>query len=62
MVSLQERGIQYGFTIAAVELQNTIPTLWNATLSFMAQNQHIVAEDNLLSFVTGVWNPSVPCV
>ncbi|CAK0785082.1 hypothetical protein CVIRNUC_008288 [Coccomyxa viridis] len=50
---MQERSIKYGFTIAAVELLNTIPTLWNATLSFMAEARHLVAEDNLLSFVTG---------
>ena len=54
--------MKYGFTIAAVELLNTIPTLWNATLSFMAEAQHLVAEDNLLSFVTGVWNPNVSCM
>ena len=57
---LQERSIKYGFTIAATELLNTIPTLWNATLSFMAQAQHLVAEDNLLSFVTGLGNPLSP--
>ena len=53
-MSLQERGIKYGFAIAAGELPKTIPTLWNATLSFMAEAQHLVAEDNLLSFVIGV--------
>lgn len=50
---LQERGIKYGFTIAATELSGTIPTLWNATQAFMTAHAHLLPQDNLLDFVTG---------
>lgn len=50
---LQERGIKYGFTIAAIELSETIPTLWNATQAFMTAHAHLLPQDNLLDFVTG---------
>ena len=50
---LQERCIKYGFTIAATELSETIPTLWNATQAFMTAHAHLLPHDNLLDFVTG---------
>lgn len=55
-LALQERGIKYGFTIAAAELPNTIATLWKATQSFMATHPQLLVKDNLLSFVTGTFS------
>lgn len=51
-VFMEERGIQYGFVITVLELNSTIPTLWNTTRAFMAQNPAILPRENLLDFVT----------
>lgn len=49
---MEDRGIQYGFTITISELANTIPSLWNATQVFMQQNAHQLPQENVMEFVT----------
>ena len=46
------RDLKYGFTLAVLENVKTIPTLWNTTLKFMAENTELVAPQNFLEYVT----------
>lgn len=50
--NLQENQLKYGFVITILELPNTIPTLWEATQSFMKTNADLIPEKNLMPFVT----------
>ena len=48
----QERGIQYGFVIAAIEGAKTIPSLWATVQGFAGAHAGLVARPNLLPWVT----------
>lgn len=51
-VFMEDRGIQYGFVIALLELPNTIPSLWNTTQAFMEQHAQQLPQENLMEYVT----------
>lgn len=50
--NLQENSLKYGFVITILELPNTIPSLWNATQTFVRENPKFIPEKNLMPFVT----------
>lgn len=49
---LQENSLKYGFVISIQELPKTIPTLWQETQRFMAENPKLIPASNLMPFVT----------
>ena len=51
-VFMEDRGVQYGFVIAVMELPNTIPSLWNTTQSFIQKHAQRLPHQNLMAFVT----------
>ncbi|KAJ1922375.1 hypothetical protein IWQ60_006566 [Tieghemiomyces parasiticus] len=59
-VYMQERDLQYGFTITLHEFRSTVATLWETTKDFMAQHPEYVSHPNTLEWVvekaTGDYN------
>ncbi|KAJ1827934.1 hypothetical protein LPJ73_008671, partial [Coemansia sp. RSA 2703] len=49
---MEKNDKKYGFTISIKEYIETIPTLWNTTLSYMKENEAKIPEKNLMEFVT----------
>lgn len=44
--------IEIGWTIALLELEETIPTLWSTVKSFMKEYPELVPKNNLMDFVS----------
>jgi len=51
-VFLRENNKLYGFTISMYEFEKTVPTLWQATKEFIAENPQYVAKDNAMNFLS----------
>lgn len=49
---MEEKKLKYGFTISLYEYIDTIPTLWDTTKKFIAENPQYVAEDNFQGFIS----------
>jgi len=49
---MQERNINYGFTISLKEYVSTIPTLWDTVLEFIREYPHLVPEENMMRFLS----------
>jgi hypothetical protein len=43
---------RYGFVIALVEYEKTIPTLWTTAQRFLRDNPQFIAKDNALQFIS----------
>lgn len=44
--------IEIGWTIALLELEETIPTLWSTVKSYMKEYPELVPKNNLMDFVS----------
>ncbi|KAI9310602.1 glycosyltransferase family 15 protein [Dichotomocladium elegans] len=49
---MQENNKKYGWTIALIEFESTIPTLWKTTLNFMKEYPQHIPKNNLMNFVS----------
>ncbi|KAI9353170.1 nucleotide-diphospho-sugar transferase, partial [Pilaira anomala] len=51
---MKDKQLKYGWTLSLTEYMATIPTLWETTKSFMAQNEDLInrSKDGLLSWLT----------
>ncbi|CAG8544655.1 15942_t:CDS:2, partial [Acaulospora colombiana] len=49
---IQKNNITYGFTISLLELQETIPTLWDTVLKFSKEYPQYVNEKNVIRFMS----------
>ena len=50
---MQDHGVKYGFNILIREFRETVPTLWETTLSFMREHPEFIPKDNMLAWVRG---------
>ncbi|OLY80473.1 Glycolipid 2-alpha-mannosyltransferase [Smittium mucronatum] len=48
---MKTNNYTYGFNIALVEIQETVPTLWSETKAWVRQNQHYLPEANIASWL-----------
>lgn len=49
---LRDNGKKYSFVISLHEYEKTIPTLWDSTKRFMANNTEYIVEGNSLDFIS----------
>lgn len=49
---MEDSGKVYGFAISIHEFEATIKTLWALTKEFIAKNQHYIAPNNLMDFIS----------
>jgi alpha 1,2-mannosyltransferase len=51
---MKDNQFKYGWTLSLTEYMQTIPTLWNATQSFMNENPELIQRgpDSLLPWLT----------
>ncbi|ODQ78436.1 glycosyltransferase family 15 protein [Babjeviella inositovora NRRL Y-12698] len=49
---MRENNKTYGFAISIHEFVKTIPTLWDTTKKFVEENPEVIAENNLIDFVS----------
>ncbi|KAJ8657512.1 hypothetical protein O0I10_006814 [Lichtheimia ornata] len=49
---MQENNKKYGWTIALLELESTVPTLWSTVKSFMKEYPELVPKNNVMDFVS----------
>ncbi|CAG8696002.1 2316_t:CDS:1, partial [Dentiscutata heterogama] len=50
---IKENNIAYGFTIALLEVSETIPTLWRTIVDFVYKYPQYISDNNFISFITG---------
>ncbi|CAG8626480.1 18901_t:CDS:2 [Gigaspora margarita] len=48
---IQKNNIIYGFTISLLEVQDTIPTLWDTVKKFMNDYSHYIPKNNVIKFI-----------
>ncbi|CAG8644592.1 5909_t:CDS:2 [Cetraspora pellucida] len=49
---IKENNITYGFTIALLEVSETIPTLWKSVIDFFYKYPQFISDNNFASFIT----------
>lgn len=49
---MSDNNKAYGFTISLPEYKETIPTLWDVTKKFIAENPQHVAKDNMMEWIS----------
>ncbi|KAK6200468.1 glycolipid 2-alpha-mannosyltransferase [Scheffersomyces amazonensis] len=49
---MKDNGKDYSFTVSLPEYKETIPTLWETTKKYIEANPKVLAENNLLEFIS----------
>lgn len=49
---MQDHNKTYGFTVALYDGPQSLPTLWPETIKFLAENKHLMHENNALNWLT----------
>ncbi|KAJ1920622.1 alpha-1,2-mannosyltransferase ktr1 [Mycoemilia scoparia] len=52
-VFMKENGKRYSFTIAPLEWEKTVETLWPTTLTWIKENPHHLPEESMINWVMG---------
>ncbi|SCZ90611.1 BZ3500_MvSof-1268-A1-R1_Chr9g10897 [Microbotryum saponariae] len=51
-VFMRDSGKKYGWAISIYEYAETIPSLWSETQDFIHKNQHLIAPNNLIDWIS----------
>ncbi|CAG8486007.1 6180_t:CDS:2 [Funneliformis caledonium] len=58
---IKKNNITYGFTISLLELEETIPTLWDTVREFMKEYPEYINKNNVMNFISNSGNSYNMC-
>lgn len=58
---MRRNGIEYGFNINVYEIMETVPTLWQHTMNFVANNKHLISNQRPLDEVVDSYGKYSGC-